>query len=455
MAHSKPTKQEISMQFRNYILCMLILLLASCARTSSDKITPNANQPIDNQEEVAIPKIHVKSGLDVLIEMNYAPLLHKNVAIVTNHTAMSASGEHLLDLISQHPDINLVVIYGPEHGLRGNASAGAKVSNGIDEKTGVKVLSLYGKNRRPDSLATLGVDLVIFDIQDIGARFYTYISTMGYVMEACAEQNIPLFILDRMNPISGKINGPILNNDYKSFVGMYPIPIQHGMTTGELALMIKGEAWIENVKSLKLRVIEVQGWNRDMIQSQTSSDWISPSPNMRNLNEALLYPGLCLIEGTNVSEGRGTDFPFERIGAPFINGKTIIAASETWGIEGIEIEAIEFTPISMPGRSEHPKWENVQCFGIHSRVTDIHTFDAIKYTVKLLTFFQNEYLDQFVIKEKSLNRLWGDDSLTKLLHKDITQEALFEGIEKDITHFKLLSSTYLLYPQLTDKHEFK
>ena len=267
-------------------------------------------------------------------------LENKKVAVVGNQSSL-VNGVHLVDtLISLNIDV--VKVFSPEHGFRGKADAGEKVKSGIDSKTGLSIISLYGSNKKPKAEQLKGVDVVLFDIQDVGARFYTYISTLHYVMEACAENNIKLIVLDRPNPNGHYVDGQVLNPKYKSFVGMHQVPVVHGMTIGEYAQMINGENWLKNEIKCDLKVVNVKGWDHTQFYKLP----IKPSPNLPNMLSIYLYPSLCFFEGTVVSVGRGTSFPFQVVGHPKFGEATF-----------------NFTPKPTSG-AKHTKLENEKCFGI-------------------------------------------------------------------------------------------
>ena len=243
--------------------------------------------------------------------------------------------------------LHIKKIFGPEHGFRGNASNGASVDDAIDPGTGLPVISLYGKHFKPTPIDLQGIDLVIFDIQDVGARFYTYISTLHYVMEACAENNVELMILDRPNPNGFYVDGPVLDTVYRSFVGMHPVPITHGMTIAEYARMINGEGWLKNHIQCRLKIIKVANYTHSSVYRLP----VNPSPNLNTDQSVLLYPSLCLFEGTSMSVGRGTPVPFQEVGHPLLKGKYTYS----------------FTPVSIPGMSEDPPQKNQVCYGIDLR----------------------------------------------------------------------------------------
>ena len=359
----------------------------------------------------------VQTGLDVLINEKLEIIKGQKVGLVTNHTGVDRSGKPNYEILMQLSDVDLKAIFAPEHGFFGNVSRGQKVDD--LKQDGLPVIySLYGKTDKPTPDMFEGLDVIIYDIQDIGARFYTYISTLGLVMEAAAEADIPVIVLDRPNPLNGiTIEGPVLDINYKSFVGMYPIPIRYLLTIGELAKMIIGEKWIEHVP--KLTVIEMAGWERTMYYDDTGLSWISPSPNIPDLETAILYPGMCLFEGTNVSEGRGTNYPFQYIGAPWIDSSKIIKAIEGKHIPGVVFEPISFIPISIPGKSLKPKFENEKCYGIKIILIEKKIYKSVDTAVQLLKIIQELYPEKFQWND-FIYKLWGNGMILEY-DEDITK----------------------------------
>jgi len=359
----------------------------------------------------------VQTGLDVLINEKLEIIKGQKVGLVTNHTGVDRSGKPNYEILMQLSDVDLKAIFAPEHGFFGNVSRGQKVDD--LKQDGLPVIySLYGKTDKPTPDMFEGLDVIIYDIQDIGARFYTYISTLGLVMEAAAEADIPVIVLDRPNPLNGiTIEGPVLDINYKSFVGMYPIPIRYLLTIGELAKMIIGEKWIEHVP--KLTVIEMAGWERTMYYDDTGLSWISPSPNIPDLETAILYPGMCLFEGTNVSEGRGTNYPFQYIGAPWIDSSKIIKAIEGKHIPGVVFEPISFIPISIPGKSLKPKFENEKCYGIKIILIENKIYKSVDTAVQLLKIIQELYPEKFQWND-FIYKLWGNGMILEY-DEDITK----------------------------------
>lgn len=385
----------------------------------------------------------IKTGLDVLIEDNFKLLEGKSVGIITNHTALDAKGKHLADILYESPKVSLKAIFAPEHGFRGSAEAGADIKDGVDKKTGLPVYSIYGKDKKPSPEILKDLELLVFDIQDIGARFYTYISTMGYCMEAAAENNLPFVVLDRPNPLGRKVEGAVLDTaSYRSFVGMYPIPIQHGLTVGELAQMIKGENWMNSdLSKLELIVVPVENWKTDKFYA----DWPAPSPNIPDLETALIYPGTCLLEGTNISEGRGCDMPFLQMGAPWMNAAAVLKELQTCHIYGAVLDTIQFTPQAIPGKSTNPKYKDELCKGIVVRITDKQKFNGLNYALHFISIVSKLHPDEFIIKERWMNLLWGGPELSRTINEYRDVNILFVSYKKEKFMFSKKSEQYLLY----------
>jgi len=362
----------------------------------------------------------------------YLPILKgKRVAIVANQT--SVIGHTLLVDSLKSLGVNIVKIFGPEHGFRGTASAGALVSDSIDAKTGIPEISLYGKKSKPSKEDLANVDLLIFDIQDVGARFYTYINLLARVMEACAENNKELVILDRPNPTGFSVDGPILDMKLKSGIGMFPIPITHGMTVGELAGMYNGEGWLAGKVKCKINVIQVANYSHNMEYTLP----FAPSPNLNTQQSILLYPSLCLFEGTIISQGRGTQFPFTVLGNPDLKGKY----------------EFSFTPVSIKGMSETPLHQNKSCYGIDLRKYDsgefvktgqinlkwlIEMYNAYPYKEKFFDFKQSNQMGNF-------DKLAGTTQLKEQIIAGKSEKEIRKSWEPGLSEFKKLRKNYLLY----------
>lgn len=285
--------------------------------------------------------------------------------------------------------VNVEALYAPEHGFRGEAGAGEIIEDGIDQETGLPVFSLYGSTRKPTDEMLSEVDLLLFDMQDVGARFYTYIATLGLVMEAASESGIPVWVLDRPNPLGGNyVSGWVLEEEFESFVGPYPIPIVHGLTMGEMAKMIAGEQWMDFENPPELRVIEMEGWSRDMIWPDTGLEWVAPSPNLATFEQAYLYPGTVFFEGTSMSEGRGTEQPFLILGDPDTNlpADSIRVLNEI--TDQLQINSLTFTPRSIPGAAATPKHMDLESFGIQVAVNG-YDFDPVRTGLELFRVLVN------------------------------------------------------------------
>lgn len=350
-----------------------------------------------------------------------ASLKNKNVVLVANQTSCLSNGVHLLDtLLSRNVKVSKIFV--PEHGFRGNADAGATIKNGRDAKTGIPITSLYGRNKKPQKASLAGIDAVVFDLQDVGARFYTYISTMHYVMEACAENNIECVVLDRPNP-NDYIDGPVLEAKYKSFVGMHPIPVLHGLTVGELAQMINGEKWLANGVQCKLQVIEVQGWKH----GATYSLPIKPSPNLPNDQSIRLYASLCFFEATKVSIGRGTHFPFQVVGFP-----------------DSKFGKFTFTPKLLSGSTISPLQQDKKCYGEDLREVTIKNGLTLKY---FISFYKISGTGAaFFSSPKFMDMLAGTNKLRLQIIDNMSEKLIRESWENDLRKYKTMRSKYLLYP---------
>jgi len=390
------------------------------------------------------PSIKVQTGLENLIANYNHKIAYKNIGIVTNHTGVNTEGTPIWELLGELPNVEVAAVFSPEHGLFGETAAGEKVNYSESDEEFPPLYSLYGPTRKPTKEMLKGIDLLLYDIQDIGARFYTYISTMGLIMESAAESGIPCLILDRPNPLTGKlITGPILDLEVSSFVGLYPIPSVYGLTPGELALMISDQSWIEAVPSIE--VVPLTGWSRDMWYDETGMPWVPPSPNIPNLETAIVYPGTVLIEATNVSEGRGTDHPFRWIGAPWIDSNELSDAMNIIGLHGVTFSPIEFTPHSIPGAAPNPKNNTQTCNGVEIILTNRNIFSPVIVGIQLLQTISLLYPQKLEIKEAGLNRLFGSDRLSKSLGDTDTVNQLIVEIKKESGQFRESAKQYYLY----------
>jgi len=352
----------------------------------------------------------------------YLPLIkEKRVGLLVNHTSVIGS-THLVDSLLSL-GVNIKRIFTPEHGFRGDADAGEKIAGYVDPKTGLEVISLYANTKKPTPQNLNGLDCVIIDLQDVGVRFYTYNSTMHYLMEACAENKVTVIILDRPNPNGNYIDGPVLDLKFKSFVGMHPIPIVHALTMGELALMINGEGWLKNGIKCQLKVIQVKNNNRKTIYPIP----IKPSPNLPNILSIRLYPSLCLFEGTDISVGRGTNKPFCIVGYP----------DKQFG-------TYEFTPISLTGMSKNPPHQNKTCYGINLQNESIKS----QFTLKYILEFEKKWNrpEPFITNSKFFSMLAGNDLLQAQIKNGLTEDSIKQTWATDLKHYRALRKKYLIYP---------
>lgn len=413
------------MRILNYIFFTICFAITSCGKTqntqqSSDKtiISDTTTTVIEVIDTTIYPGAYSTNEY-------LSTLTNKKVGVVVNPSSQ-IEGTHLVDTLLSN-GIQVESIFAPEHGFRGTADAGEVIKNGIDSKSGLPVISLYGDNKKPTANQVENLDVIIFDIQDVGVRFYTYISTMHYIMESCAENNIELIILDRPNPNGDYVAGPIRDPNWKSFVGMHPIPIVHGLTVGELANMINDEGWLSDSVKCNLKVIPCNNYTHQKKYELP----VKPSPNLPNYNSIRLYPSLCLLEPTQISVGRGTYFPFEVLGSTEID------------------TGFCFTPTSIDGMSKYPKHENKECCGQDFRSLS----NAPKFTLKYLYDYYQSYPDKekFYVSRNFFNKIAGTDQLANLLEKGATYEEFTSWYKADLDNFKILRKQYLLYPDNTEK----
>lgn len=354
----------------------------------------------------------------------YFPLLAgKKVGVIANQSSRIGNN-HLIDSLL-NSGIQVVKIFTPEHGFRGQDDAGAKVASSTDAKTGITIVSLYGSKKKPDLKDLTGLDILCFDLQDVGTRFYTYISTLTYVMEACAENGLPLLVLDRPNPNAFYVDGPVLKPGYESFVGLHPVPVVYGLTIGEYALMVNGENWLAHGLHCDLTVISLGHYDRNKIVELP----IKPSPNLPTWESVYLYPSLCFFEGTAVSVGRGTDYPFELFGHPLLIGGSY-----------------SFTPRSKPGAT-HPPLLGQQCYGVNLREY-AHNFETHPRALNI-NWLVNAYAglkNQVKFFNNYFDTLAGSDQLRKQIEAGMTAEQIHQSWQKDIEQYKKIRIKYLLYP---------
>jgi uncharacterized protein YbbC (DUF1343 family) len=392
----------------------------------------------------------VRTGAEVLAANQFDELAGERVGLIVNHTARVDTA-HLIDRVHQASNVNLGALFGPEHGLRGTAGAGEAVTDDRDDRTGTPVYSLYGDSRRPTPEELKGLDALVFDVQDVGARFYTYITTMGLAMQAAAEADLRFVVLDRPNPLGGSyVSGFSLQPDYQSFVGRYPIPVAHGMTVGELARMIKGEEWLPGLSALDLTVVPMEGWSRDTQWPGTARRWVAPSPNLPTWKTALVYPGMGLFEGLHVNEGRGTDHPFLQIGRPWPPeaARAVVDTLRARALPGIRVETTTVAPTSRPA-APSPRFEGEQLPGFRVRVTDAGAVRPVELGIHAVHAVYHQALAQgdtsIISRPQHLARLAGSDRLAAQLRAGTGPAAIIDSWARAVNAFRERRAPYLLY----------
>ena len=410
------------MQKLNRLFLFLPLLMVACNSCGANQ-NKIKNQKVQTSQ-ISKKEDAILTGADQTEK--YIPLLQgKKIGLVINQTA-EINGVPLVDTLKSL-NINIKAIFGPEHGFRGDADAGEKVGNYVDSKTGFPVISLYGAKQAPSKEDLKNLDLVIFDIQDVGARFYTYTITLARVMQACADNKVPMLILDRPNPNGNLIDGPILDPKFKSGVGIHAIPISHGLTVGEFAKMINGEKWLTNGAQCELNIIKVANYHHAKAYILP----VKPSPNLPNNLSIYLYPSICLFEGTAISQGRGTTFPFQVLGHPLLKGKYDFS----------------FTPQSIQGMSKNPPLENQVCYGIDFRKMDLESIREQKeLNLKLLIDLYQQYPDKSNFFTPFFNKLAGNDLLMQQIKDGKTEKEIRASWKAGLDNYKEKRKAYLLYP---------
>jgi uncharacterized protein YbbC (DUF1343 family)/CubicO group peptidase (beta-lactamase class C family) len=379
---------------------------------------------------------NVKTGIDVLEAEHFVPLNGAHVGLITNSSGRDSDGRRTIDVLARAPNLKLVALFSPEHGLEASAAEGAKVESSRDAATSLPIYSLYGAVQRPTAPMLEGIDALVYDIQDVGVRFYTYITTLGYCLEAAGKKGIDFYVLDRPNPINGAdVEGPMLDPGLRSFVGYFPMPIRYGMTLGELAEMYD----TENHLNARLHVIKMQGWQRTDWFDETGQPWINPSPNLRDLTEETLYPGVCLVEGTNVSVGRGTDTPFEMVGAPWIDGRALSFYLNERKIQGVRFVPMDFTPRSDTFAGE-------VCHGAQIVLLDRQALEPTEMGVELLAALWKLY--PTALKLGDTVHLVGSQKVMDSIFTGESPSRIRYDWQTDLEKFKTLRAQYLLYPSM-------
>jgi uncharacterized protein YbbC (DUF1343 family) len=438
----------------------LVIALSKKYKISAEEISGHKDQaettcPGENLH-ILIPELWEKVeiventrviiGAEQLFSPDYVDFIKGNrVGLITNHTGLLPDGSHLIDLLNDHRDVDLTVLFGPEHGLRGEEDT--HVADGVDKKTGLPIISLYGKVRKPTSEMLEKVDVLVFDIQDIGARYYTYIKTMLNVLEAAAEEGVPYIVLDRPNPITGDyVDGP-MGIALDPGTGIGNIPITHGMTVGELAKMFNGERGEKGLPVAELKVIPLQNYKRDQWYDHTGLPWIKPSPNMLNLKTAILYPATCLLEGTNYSEARGTKEPFEVLGAPWVDGKKLAEKLNSYNLKGIHFKPKSFVPDSIVDgiKIYPPKFLGEKVEGVEIIITDRDSLESAKAGVYILHALLELYPDKFEWRNARMDGLLATTQVREQLQAGIFPEQIIAEWSDAEKKFRTKREKYLLY----------
>ncbi len=415
-------------KLKYYIFILLLLPLQAC----------ESRKPVSAEK----PDPRLMFGDELLLKSNLEIIRGKHLAVAANKASILPDGTPLLDTLLKIENVKVDVVFTPEHGYNIDASAGKTI---YDSSFGsITFYSLYGKNKKPSPEMLQNIDLILFDLQDVGTRFYTYISTLFYIMQAAGENNIPLIILDRPNPIAGiPVEGPVLEPDFQSFVGIAPIPVIYGMTSGELAGLFSGEGMLSS--NPRVQVLKMKNWNRHSFFNDYNLKWINPSPNIPDFETALIYPATAFLEGTNISEGRGTDKPFKQIGAPFIKSTDLINELNHFQHEGISIKPVSYTPLSIPRKAENPKYQGILCDGILLNVTNEDELKPLVFSMQLLYALHKLYPERFKFNTAVFDKLMGESHTREMLLMNKTPDEIINSWETGLNKFLKIRTKYLLY----------
>ncbi|HET7274216.1 MAG TPA: DUF1343 domain-containing protein [Longimicrobiaceae bacterium] len=415
---------------------LAVSLLTGCGGPASDGEAAAAVAEKESEGNAVIP------GLEVLLRDSAHLVEGKRVGFITNQTAVTSTGASGIDLLHDAPGVDLVALYGPEHGLRGGVEGGVEISSGVDPQTGVPVFSLYGENQRPTPEMLEGVDVLLFDMQDIGARPYTFVWTMAMAMEAAAEQDIPFVVLDRPNPITGVSAGPLMEMEMRNvgqaITGYYPVPLRHGMTVGEVAMYINEEYDI----GADLTVVPAEGWTADMWFDETGLPWVDPSPNIRSPRAALNYSGLVLFEATNVSVGRGTEAPFSYVGAPWIDADSLLDRLREYELPGVALEATTLVP---EGDGWVP-YEGEELHALHIEVTDRDTYQPVWLALVMLSEVKRLHPAEFEITNEGFTQMIGSRWAREAFDSGEDPRTIRERWEAELAEWMPVRERYRLYP---------
>lgn len=391
--------------------------------------------------------MNVIFGIDVLIKQHLSKYSHLNLGLIVHPASVTSAFQHTSQVFLEQMPSNIKAFFGPQHGIYGETQDNmVEWGSYRDPNSGIPYYSLYGEARKPTREMLEGIDVLIFDLQDVGSRYYTFIWTLVLCMEAALENGIKLIVLDRPNPVNGlDVVGPLIDPGFESFVGLWPISIRHGMTTGELARMFQEEFKI----SCELEIVRMEGWRRKMYFDDTGLPWVMPSPNMPSLDTAIVYPGGCLLEGTNISEGRGTTRPFEFVGAPYIESKRLITALLDEGVDGAYLREAHFIPT-------FNKHQGLMCHGFQIHVTDRNKFDSFAMIIKFLKVIYRFWPDEFEwnrspyeyeFEKPAFDILTGNSRMRHMIEEDVPYSVMQENWKEGLESFKETRKRYLLYPE--------
>jgi uncharacterized protein YbbC (DUF1343 family) len=415
----------------------VLLALGACSGDGQVEASGSTHQAPDAADVAASVDV-IRPGIDVLLDDSLHLVEGRRVGLITNHTGLDREGRSSIDRLAEHTGLDLVALFSPEHGIEGRAEAGESVASRTDASTGLPIHSLYGETRRPTPAMLEGIDVLLFDLQDIGARYYTYVYTMAYAMEEAGRHGIPFVVLDRPNPIGGEaVQGNILDPAFSTFVGLYPLPMRHGMTPGELARLYVGEFGI----GVELHVAPVSGLTRTMTFDDTALPWVPPSPNMPSVVSALAYPGTCLFEGTPLSVGRGTDQAFAWVGAPWLDGPALADALNAYAFAGVRFEAATFTPRG----AGDGKFDGVEVHGVRV-VPEDAGFDAPRVGVAMVAEARRMSGDRWSWNVAHFDRLSGTDAVRLAIDAGATVEEITRDWDGEMRAFEERRERYLIYP---------
>ncbi len=390
---------------------------------------------------VTFSKSQVIPGDQVFVDNFPEELKDKRLGLVINHTAVLPDGTPLAEALLQK-GIRVRAIFSPEHGFKGIREGGANIAD--DRWNSIKVFSLYGNTRRPTTEQMREIDAFVYDIQDVGTRFYTYITTLKYVLEAAAPAGLPVYVLDRPNPAGGNIiEGPILQAEFESYIGALPIPIRYGLTAGELAQMMKGEGWVPT--EADLHVVKMTGWQRHLVWEDTGLPWIPTSPNIPTAQSALVYAGTGLLGGIILNQGLGTQEPFLIFGSPWMTPLKVLQSLPAEALQGIKLEIVEYTPHAIPGKTSSPPYKDRRCRGLRIHITEGGQFHAVHFALALIDTLKKLYPDKIYQESQSLSLMFGTGELAHYLRGDISYSQLLENMHKDEILFRRQRRPYLLY----------